>query len=179
MSTTLLMGMNHGYVPDDEAKVRSSVTVVDKAAPPAVEAAPPEYNDAGTDPDTEGGLTTRQLASYVRPSQQYPLPEESNANTDFASRINDQVSTSGTAAAREASGQWGHGTMQVIEGIEPAQQGIFGDEYFAAERPEFRSETDLSPAQPADPDTLAQAQATGVANSRDAYAAFLASVTGG
>lgn len=177
--STLLYGLNRAPVPANETEVRSTVTAVQDDAPAAVQTAPPGYNDMATDPDTEGGLTTRQLASYVIPSERY-APAAGNANTDFTARIDGQVSTSGTAAAREASGAWGHGTLKIVEGIEPVLRdgNRLGSEYFTASEREPTSLAGVSPSQTADPDTTADAAATGAANARAAYGAFLASATG-
>ena len=142
------------------------------AEPAAVEQYAPEYNDAHTDPDTDGGLTPHKLASHVIPSERY-VPNLGNADTDFAAPINDQVSSSGTAAAREAAGIWGHGTMKVVEGIEPVIRDgdQLGNDYFTTwDRPNAGSAAFMTPSASADPATVAQSQATGTANARAAVA---------
>jgi len=169
MSTLLYFGERAG-IPADEATVRSTITVVQDDAPPAEMDAAPDFNETETDPDTEGGLTTHQLASHVIPSVQY-VPHVGNANEDLNAIVDDRISTSGTAAAREMAGEWGHGTLKVVEGIEPAiRDGArFGNEYFAADnRPLAASGDYMTPAQPADAATVARAQATGTDNARDA-----------
>jgi hypothetical protein len=170
--STLLYALNRGEVPADEGLVRSTVTVVDKDATASVEAAPPDFNGAETDPSTDGGLTTRQLASHVEASQRY-VPHTGNSNTDLNAPVNNQVSSSGTAAAREMLGEWGHGTMQVVEGIEPVIRdgGNYGDHYFAVhERLAAGSGNYMSPTQASDTVTTAAVQATGEGNSRAAAA---------
>lgn len=171
MSTTLMIagsGMRAG-VPQDPESVRSTVTVVQDDAPPSVAPAAPDYNQVMTDPETEGGLTSHDLASAVTPSVQY-VPNMGNANDvgdAVQARVNDTISTGGTAAAREASGEWGHGTMQIVQGIEPTlvDGHQFGSDYFAAEnRPEMAAGAYMSATQSADP----AVQSTGEDNSRDA-----------
>jgi hypothetical protein len=80
--------------------------------------APPDYNQFTSDSREDGGLTTNTLASHVTATQQY-VPTITNASEDLFSKVNDQISSSGTAAAKEMTGQTGHGTMKVVEGIEP------------------------------------------------------------
>jgi hypothetical protein len=178
--STLLYSQQHAASPSDETHVRSTVTVVSHDDPPAVSDHAPEFNEHETDPDTAGGLTTRQLGSHVIPSVRYP-PAIGNADENLFKVINEQVSSSGTAAARELTGQWGHGTLKVVEGIEPTIRDgdQFGADYFVSTpRPDAGSGSQLTPSQPADPDTLAAAQATGIANARAAYGAFYAAQTG-
>jgi hypothetical protein len=184
--STLLYGVQRTETPSDIEHVRTTVTVVEDDAAPAMQAHAPDWNEYDTDPDTGGGLTARQLGSHVVPSSRY-VPAIGNANEDLNGIVDRQVSTSGTAAAREASGQWGHGTMQVIEGIEPAivDGQAFGETYFKAHpRPDNPNGGDyMSPAQTSDPATIAAAQATGENLSRSAvqasiYSAFYAAQTG-
>jgi hypothetical protein len=184
--STLLYGTQRGETPSDIEHVRTTVTVVEDDAPPAMQSHAPDWNEYDTDPDTGGGLTSRQLGSHVVPSERY-VPHIGNANEDPNAIVNRQISTSGTAAAREASGQWGHGTMQVIEGIEPAIRDgqAFGEEYFRANpRPDNPNGGNyMSAAQASDPATIAAAQHTGETASRAAvqssmYSAFYQSMTG-
>lgn len=179
--TGLLFTPNRSAVPSSSEEVRTTITVVDNDAAPAVAERAPGYNDVDTDHDTAGGLTPRQLGAFVVPSVRY-VPHVGNANsTELFDRVNDQVSTSGTAAAREAAGVWGHGTLKITESIEPAVHdgAQLGADYFAAStRPLAGSGDQMSPAQSADPDTVAQSAATGASASRAAYGAYLASTTG-
>jgi len=184
--STLLYGVNRGETPSDIAHVRTTVTVVEDDASPAMQSHAPDWNEYDTDADTGGGLTGRQLGSHVVPTERY-VPSIGDANEDHNAIVNRQVSTSGTAAAREMSGQWGHGTLQVTEGIEPTlvDGHAFGETYFRAnERPDNpNGGAYMTPSEPADPATIAAAQATGERASRDAvqnsiYAAFYAARTG-
>jgi hypothetical protein len=180
----LLFGMGRAVVPDSEAHVRSTTGVVDTSAPSAVMPDTPDWNEFESDPDTEGGLTTRQLASHVIPMSKY-APHLGNANTDFNAPIDSQVSTSGHAAAQEAAGVWGHGTMQIVEGIEPTivDGHQLGDEYFKAGVTDNPSINGVRPPVNSDPNTAAQSAATGELAARKAvqrsmYADWLNAATG-
>ena len=185
--STLLFGTYRDSVPQNEKDVRTTVTVVDNDAPPSMQEQAPDFNDVKTDPYTEGGLTTHQLASRVTPSEKY-VPHVGNSNDADAmfGRVNDQVSTSGTAAAREMAGQWGHGTMMVVEGIEPTivDGHAMGDEYFDAGKHKVQAGAGnyMTPSRQADNTSLSEVQATGNENARAAaspYALMLANQMGG
>ena len=82
-----------------------------------------------------GGLQAHARASYVEPS----APVEPTGVTVgepgiTGLRDNDaRQSIVGVAAAKEAQGEWGRGTLMVTEGIEPAwQDAPFSDVYFDA-----------------------------------------------
>lgn len=172
MSTTLILAgqANRAGVPQDPESVRSTVTTVQDDAPPSVAESAPDYNQVFTDPETEGGLTPSQVASHVAPSEKYA--PEMIATTQVAdaiqTRVNDNIATSGTAAAREAAGVYGHGTMKIVEGIEPAivDGHGFGPDYFAAGAP---AGTELArPFMTANAPTDPSVQSSGEDNSRDA-----------
>lgn len=172
MSTTLLLARigQAAPKPQDPEKVRSTVTVVNNDEPAAVAPEAPDYNAVFADSDSEGGLTATQLASFVLPSMQYAPVPAANTGDAVQAQVNDGIATKGTAAAREASGAWGHGTMKVVEGIEPTivdgQQ--FGGDYFAADRPEAPQGGNYMSATPS-PD--GRVQTTGENNARDAVQA--------
>ena len=131
MSTLLY---SWGPVGRDTELIRSTTETLDKGAPSAELPAAPEVNQPGNDSQERGGLSPNQAASHVVPTERY-APYIGNANTDFAAQINRQVSTAGTAAQRESAGHWGHGTMQIAEGIEPIitdDRPTFKEEYFSA-----------------------------------------------
>jgi hypothetical protein len=187
--STLLYGLR-GPTPPDEANVRSTVTVVQDDAPPSVSEQSPTFNSAAveTDPITEGGLTSHQLASKVTASVQ-SAPPVGNANADAAmfGIVNAGQSTKGHAPQLEAAGIQGHGTLMVTEGIEPViEDGHgFSETYFSAgSRPiQSTAGNEMSAAEPADGATRADAQATANRNARAAaqasqYAAFLTAATG-
>lgn len=137
-----LLYVARDHVPLEEGDVRSTTNVVRPDDTSATATVRPEWNGPERDPDTEGGLTPRSVSDKVNASEQY-APAVGNANTDFNARVDDQVSTSGTAAAREAAGQWGHGTGYSQESLEPAivRGTEFADTYFRASRPPIQDGT--------------------------------------
>lgn len=182
--STLLYGMVRTAVPADEAEIRSTTDVVDHDAPSAEMDSAPDFGEFDSDPDTEGGLTSRQLASHVIPSVQSVNPALAEANSEHNAIIDRQVSSSGTAAAREAAGEWGHGTLHIQEGIEPTIRdgAAFGEEYFKAERDPIQTGMGayMTPAAPGNVDENARVQATANRNAREAaspYSQFLKAVT--
>ena len=70
MSTQLLSLNNADVVDTDESDVRSTVTVVDNDAIPAVADSAPDTNEVQTDPDTGGGLTAHAIALLPLRSRQ-------------------------------------------------------------------------------------------------------------
>ena len=142
----LLFGvMGNNGIPVDEKVVRSTATPVDKTAPAAMESDTPQWNEiAETDPNPNLGMVNRTVASHwVEGEQSSPfwgatVAEQTNHNL----MIDRQISTSGTAAAREASGQWGHGTASYAIGIEPVDDlregGQFGNEYLQVGKPDIQ-----------------------------------------
>jgi hypothetical protein len=134
---SLFYGMlSNGSVPADENAVRRNTTPVDINATPAEQTSAPDFNEVTTDSNPQLGLEPRQLASHVKPIEKYApfWKDEVDRQAEHNHVIDRQVSTSGTAAAREAAGKFGHGTILVVEGIEPVQDlrdgGKFGNEYF-------------------------------------------------
>lgn len=185
MSTLLLTA--RGPVIQDEAQVRSTVTTVQADAPASMAPAAPDVNQFESDPLTEGGLTGHQLASKVTAPEHY-APPAGNANdaAQMFGRVNDAISTSGTAAARESAGQWGHGTLTVTEGIEPVlPDGTrFTEQYFAAGQRNVQDTAGTYMTAAAQVDaTRAAAQAAGADAARKAvsdsqYNAFLTAQMG-
>ena len=177
--STLLYGIRNAVKPD-EAEVRSTTQVIDHDAPSAEMDSAPDFNEFASDPDTEGGLTTTSLASHVIPSVQYANPALAEANTEHNAIIDRQVSTSGTAAAREAAGEWGHGTLQVLEGIEPVirEGSAFGEDFFSAGRDPIQTGMGnyMQPGSPGNRGNAEEVQATANRNAREAaspYSEFL------
>lgn len=181
--STLLFAPVRGAVPADEAVVRSTTDIVDQDAPSAEQSHTPDFNEFESDPNPYLGMGSRQKASFVIPSEKY-VPATLGATASYEEgieKINRQVSSSGTAAAREATGEWGHGTIKSVEGIEPTI--VDGQQYgdtFAKMSP-VQSQQGVSdymtPADRADRETVAADGATGAANSRRAvqssqYAAY-------
>lgn len=114
---TVTLFTRNGPAPRDEAVIRSTTNTVNNDAPPAMQESAPDYNNFTSDKREDGGLTPNTLASHVVPTEKYS-PIQTNQNTDLYS-INESLSAKGTAAAREMAGEYGHGTMKVVEGIEP------------------------------------------------------------
>lgn len=144
--TNMLFGvMGNTGVPVDEKVVRSTATPVVEDAPAAVQAEAPEFNEGvEADPNPNLGIVNRTLASHwVEGEQSAPFWEgQVNDQITHNAIIDKQVSTSGTAAAREAAGQFGHGTLSYAYGIEPTQDrqgaGGFGNEYLQVGKPDIQ-----------------------------------------
>lgn len=96
--------------------------------------AAPDWNEKDTDDSPElTGFAHREQASYTVESEQYsPWWAAAASDKSHNEIIDNQVASSGTAAAREMAGQQGHGTMQYAIGIEPEiRDGAnFGNDYF-------------------------------------------------
>lgn len=183
--TNILFAAGRTPVPANQTEVRSTVTVVDHDAPSAVAEHMPDVNEVLTDPDTEGGLTRHDVGAYQRDSEQYVPFHAADANAEHDQIVNRRISSSGTAAAREMAGEWGHGTMRFSQSIEPAwKDGTqFGSEYFAAEKAPIQEPAGRFMTASTDPDSgRAGSIATGNANARDAsaslYADFYRATTG-
>lgn len=182
----LLWSNQRGPVPGDEDSVRSTVTVVEDDVPAEMVHAP-EYNETVTDPDTGGGLTSRQVSSFVIPSSQSVPDVQASAQDEHNAIVNRQVSSSGDAAAKEATGAWGHGTFKVVQGIEPTlvDGHEMGSDYFRThERPDSASGSYLTPARVADSEAEQAAQAMSTRGARHAvqdsmYSAYYNGFQGG
>lgn len=134
--STAFFASHRAPIQPTEPEVLSTLDPVEPDNPPAETDSEPEYNQVETYPYNVGGPINRHdLTGHTEPSERYlPWHSARAENTDYAQLINEQVSTSGTAAARESAGVWGHGTMQRTETIEPQiRDGAeFGSDYFAA-----------------------------------------------
>lgn len=89
-----------------------------------------EYNAVVLDNTSElTGLSRTTAAADNTPSRQNPPP---SYESDWTSIIDNQVASSGTAAARESAGVRGHGTMAYDSSIEPQiREGArLGGDYF-------------------------------------------------
>lgn len=160
-------------VPQTENEVRSTVEPIRNDPQIAEADSPPAWNEEETS-DSSGelvGLSPRVEGSYTVDSEQYPVPNMPLATAEHNDLIDRQVATSGTAAAREAAGEWGHGTAQYEIGIMPLNPG----EHYGNER--FQSlaltanEGSGDYMEPVEQDNWLQtvAQATATQRSRDAY----------
>lgn len=135
--TSLLYGsVSNAGVPADENIVRMTTAPVTPDAPAAMADTAPDHNEVETDTNPLLGMATRQVASTWHEGQQYS-PSWAGA-VDAADNhnaiVDRRISSSGTAAAREAAGVFGHGTLKYAEGIETPTDmrdgGKFGNEYF-------------------------------------------------
>jgi len=178
----LLFGLvgNTG-VPVDEKVVRSTATPVDDTAPPAVEDNPPDFNEIPqTDPNPNLGMVNRQTASHWVEGEQYApfWGAEVAEQVEHNLIIDRQVSTSGTAAAREAAGQFGHGTASYAVGIEPVEDlrdgGQLGNEYLAVGKPDIQETAGSYMTTPPgyDQGITSKVNETGKANSRERFSAY-------
>jgi hypothetical protein len=118
--------------PDKARIINEPVRSEDSETEPV---AAPEFNEFESDDSPElMGLSKRQQASFYEPSRQYVPAMLDTATENHNVLIDNQVATSGTAAAREAQGIQGHGTTPVTIGIEPEirPDAQFGNSYFNA-----------------------------------------------
>jgi len=118
--TSLFMGhLNTIGVPADEKTVRNTATPVEYDAPPAMMDDQPEMQEVETDSNPNLGLASRQLASKWSEGQR-AVPQDGIVSEQNESNqmVNRQVSTSGTAAARELAGET-HKNLSYAVGIEP------------------------------------------------------------
>lgn len=168
--TSLLIGaFDTGAIPVDENTVRNTATPVEVDGEAAEQEAAPSWNQPHeTDTNPNLGMVNRQLGSHTIAMQRF-VPSwlnEVNSNADANDIVNRQVSSSGTAAAREASGTWGHGTLLVTEGIEPVaglvDGGRMSNEYFTANDPEIQSSAGNFMTQPPGYDHTVPALVAGV-----------------
>jgi hypothetical protein len=173
--STLLYGLQRTPVPSGDNEVRTTITIVNQDDPPATQEHVTDWNETFTDPDTAGGLTSRQESSHVNAGVHSinQLGLDAEAGHDEHNAIVDrQVATSGVAAAKEARGEWGHGTMKIVSGIEPTVRdgSQLGADYFVANpRQQAHSASFMTPAQAADVGSVAKDSATGKDNARAAY----------
>lgn len=123
MSSLFMGAINYGPVPADEKAVRNTATPVDDDKPAAMAEDMPEQQEFESDPDPSLGMSSRQLASKWSEGQHANASAWSSdvAETSLSTTlINQQVSTSGTAADRELAGQT-HKNLSYAIGIEPVQ----------------------------------------------------------
>lgn len=142
----LLFGvMGNNGVPADEKVVRSTATPVDDTAPAAMQDSPPDFNEIPQeDPNPNLGIVNRTTASHWVEGEQYSPFWAAEVDNQWTHNniIDRQISSSGTAAAREAAGQFGHGTASYAIGIEPVSDlrdgGKLGNEYLAVGKPDIQ-----------------------------------------
>jgi hypothetical protein len=96
--------------------------------------------ESDTEPEPGHGQPHPQLSHWVEGEQYAPFWSTSVDDQWQHNNIVDrQVSSSGTAAAREAAGHFGHGSASYAVGIEPVQTlqgaGGYGNSYLSAGKP--------------------------------------------
>lgn len=133
----------------------------------------PEFNEIDTDESGQlVGLAPRLVGSDTVDTEKYPPWWAEFADQNHNSIVDNQVSSSGTAAAREMAGQQGHGTMQYALGIEPEIRpgAAFGNDYFLS-NPAVIQDGAGAYMNPIDNDNWANAiaQSVGTQNARTAY----------
>ena len=159
-------------VPQDESEVRSTVDPVRTDNERAEQENAPDWNEHNSDNSGQlMGLAKRDVgsATYDR-ERNAPI----NMGLITASRnqiINDQVATSGTAAAREAAGQRGTGVLQYAIGIEPANPAqVYGNDYFLRDSLNANEGSGSYMAPPEQDNWASQvAQVNATKNAREAY----------
>lgn len=95
----------------------------------------PDWNEVETDASSQLiGLAPRAKGADTRDTEKSVPWWTTLASADYSSVIDRQVSSSGTAARREESGQTGHGTMQYEQSMEPVIRdgAAFGNDYFVS-----------------------------------------------
>lgn len=144
---SLFMGhVAWGGTPADEKVVRATQTPVDITKPAAVSDDMPVMQEYESDSDPNLGMVNRTLASSWhegRRATPFQIPRV-DAITESQAAINRQVSSSGTAARREASGVVAKNASYAV-GIEPVQAlngGAFGNEYFVRDHRDIQETSD-------------------------------------
>lgn len=130
----MITGANDAPSQDVE-KVTRNTYPVSLDTPAKVMSHAPEFEEIQTDPDPELGFTTHLLASeWHQPEKYSPGIVADLAQTEHDDILNRVQASKGTAAARELSGEYGHGTHPYAVGIEPIiRPGTeFGTDYFTS-----------------------------------------------
>jgi CubicO group peptidase (beta-lactamase class C family) len=174
MTSAWFLGAAQG-VPQDESVVRSTVEPV-RTDPQSAEADnPPDFNEFESDESGQlTGLAPRVAGADVTDSSQYRPGWLGLASDQKNIIIDQQISTSGSAAKREEAGEVGHGTMFFEQSMEPVVRdgAFFGNDYFAVGDTDIQSGAGLYMTPPGD-DRFLQAVLQSQANtdSRKAYQA--------
>lgn len=133
----------------------------------------PEFNEIDTDESGQlVGLAPREVGSDTVDTDKYAPWWADYATENHNAIVDNQVASSGTAAARELAGQQGHGTMQYALGIEPVlrEGAAFGNDYFMSHDATIQDGAgDYMNPTFGDDWANAVAHSVGTANSRDAY----------
>ena len=168
-------------IPADEEVVRSTATPYEQDAPAAMAEDMPVMEEYDPDPNPHLGMVNRTKASMWVEGQPFTPPwlDEVNANADHNDIINRRQSQVGTAAQREAAGQFGHGPLSYAVGIEPVGDkgpaGGLGNDYFVRNERDIQEGTraDVVPPPNYDRDNLGSVMQHGRVNARNAATAGL------
>lgn len=132
MTSAWFLGAAQG-IPQDESVVRSTLDPI-RTDPDSAEAEnPPDFNEFESDESGQlTGLAPRVVGADVTDSSQYRPGWLGLASDQKNIIIDQQISTSGTAAKREEAGQAGHGTMFFEQSLQPVIRdgAAFGNDYF-------------------------------------------------
>lgn len=126
------VGDSHGS-PMTEAQAQATTEAIRDDSVNAESQRAPEWNDFQSDDSGELiGLAPRTKGADTTDTEKYSPWWADNATVNHNAIIDNQVATSGTAAAREMAGEQGHGTMQYANSIEPVIRAgaAFGNDYF-------------------------------------------------
>lgn len=122
-------------VPQDESVVRSTLDPIRTDPESAQDTDAPDFNERQADVSGElTGLSPRMKADDTVESVMYTPGWLAIASNPLNYLVDRQVSTSGTAAAREERGEQGHGTMFYEQALEPVVRdgSAFGNDYFTS-----------------------------------------------
>lgn len=131
MGSLLFQGAFATGLQEDEAQ--STVEPIRTDGTEAELSTAPEWNMSETDDSGQLiGLSPRVVGSHTEGKEHF-APDISEYDTARIGNDNldNQVASSGTAAAREVAGQSGHGPVLLTEGIEPLNPAQrYGNDYF-------------------------------------------------
>lgn len=133
-----------GPVPQNENEARATLEPIRTSTATVEEPDSPDWNEFESDDSPElVGLSPRLKGPDTIPSEQSAPFWSKLADVNHNVIIDQQVSSSGTAAQRETAGEFGHGSMQYADSIEPVvrEGGAFGNTYFASHGHEIQSES--------------------------------------
>lgn len=175
MTSAWFLGAAHS-VPQDESTVRDTRDPVRTDGDKAEMQAAPDWNEVESDQSGQlTGLSQRTVGAATTDSVKTAPALIGLATAEHNALIDRQVATSGTAASREAAGQFGHGTMQTeisLEPLNPAQ--AYGNDYFVRGNLSANEGSgDYMAPVSTDHWASAVAQASAKERSRDAYQSSL------
>lgn len=171
--STMLFGMMRGptNAPDENA-VRRPSAPYNQSAPAAVADDAPDPNEVETYSDPSLGLANRQVASAWVQGTKYAPGWVGTATAPHDAIVNDVRASVGTAAQRESTGTFGHGSMSFAVGIEPVADktsaGGFGNAYFEGDPSTIQQGTGNFMSPMPDGESVRVAGTEGVAAQREA-----------